>query len=201
MGAAKLPEYTPDQMDPRKCQICQNEATVHEVTVRQGVRVERHLCESCAQQAGIPVHSSAPINELISKYIMSQGPDAVVVQQSKTPAPAPKVTTCPGCSMTFAEFKQSGHLGCPECYSAFEAQLSGVIERFHGGAGQHVGKQPLRGESAAAQGKADASRNSAIEERARRMQLLRQQLEEAVRTEQYERAVKLRDELRRFDQP
>jgi protein arginine kinase activator len=186
-------------MDPRKCQNCQNEATVHEVTVRQGVRVERHLCESCAQEAGIPVHPSAPINDLIGKYILSQTQGGIVAPttaspSSPTPAPA-KPHACPGCALTFAEFKQGGLLGCAECYRAFESQLSGLIERAHGGATQHLGKQPRRmggGEPSAAR------EGGLLEERARRQQLLRQQLEEAVRAEQYERAAKIRDEIHRF---
>lgn len=174
-----------------KCQHCENEATVHEVTVRNGVRVERHLCESCAAQQGIPVQGQASINELISKYLMAQGPMAA----GPVPKPAARPTVCPTCAMSYAEFKQSGLLGCPDCYVAFEAQLGPLIERAHGGAGQHVGKSPRR------EARAPEAEREAMEERARRLRLIRKQLDDAVHAEQYERAAKLRDELRRLAGP
>ncbi len=173
------------------CQLCDNEATVHEVMVKNGVRMERHLCEACAQKHGL---ATQPINELISKYIISGNTPALA-----KPAPPAEPDCCPGCEQTFNQFKQSGLLGCPECYRTFESQLTPLIERAHSGTSQHVGKQPKRLLSTAAAGRTsvDAVLGTA-EERAKRLRAVRQQLDEAVQTEQYERAAKLRDELRKL---
>ena len=166
-----------------KCDLCDNESTVHEVTVKGGVKIERHLCESCAAEQGIGMQAGNPV-ELLKSML-----------QPKTRAAAPptKAAACPTCGITFSDFKSAGVLGCPECYATFESQLAGLIERAHEGATQHVGKVPR--ESAGGPRPAIAE---AIEERAQRVAAIRRMLEEAVRAEQYERAAQLRDELRKM---
>lgn len=158
---------------PMKCDRCENEATVHEVTVHKGKKVEKHLCEQCAKTDGIAVQSHAPINALLTKFVMSSAGAAS--------APTQKLV-CPGCAMTFADFRQHGLLGCPECYAAFEEQLGPLIERAHEGGVHHVGKTPTR--------------SGGSVDRQRVLATLRRQLSEAVAAEHYERAAELRDELR-----
>lgn len=158
--------------------------------MKNGARIERHLCEQCAQQQGIGVQPHVSIDELIGKYVLPQ-----VLGQS-APAPA-KGNACPICRLGYAEFKQSGLLGCPECYRNFEHQLAPLIERAHEGATHHIGKGPRRrGGGASPQ----ASLTAALQERAARLRAIRKQLDEAVKTEQYEKAARLRDELRKLDE-
>lgn len=156
----------------RKCDLCDREATVHDLTIKNGRQVEKHLCEQCAKDEGVAVQQHAPINELITKFVLSH---AGVTDAAKP------VGACPSCGMTFADFKSTAQLGCAACYVAFEAQLSPVLERSHEGATHHVGKSPGRREGAG--------------ERLERIRLLRKQLSDAVAAEQYERAAALRDEL------
>ncbi len=56
-----------------KCDQCDKEATVHEVTVRQGAKVEKHLCEACAAKLGIGSPQAAPIEELLGKVLLAPG--------------------------------------------------------------------------------------------------------------------------------
>jgi len=167
-----------------KCDFCDNEATVHEVTVRNGVKVERHLCEAHATQQGITVQPAHEIGELI--------------KQIATPRQTQgRSTLCPSCRTTFSEFKQNGLLGCEQCYRAFEVQLGLLIERAHEGGVAHIGKTPRRnatGESGACRAASD------LAERAARLARVRADLEAAVKSEEYERAARLRDELRRLDE-
>lgn len=156
----------------RKCDRCDREATVHEVTIKDGAKVEKHLCESCAREEGIVVQSHAPINELITKFVMAHSGQTA----SGTRAPA-----CGGCGLKYQEFKQHGLLGCAECYQAFESQLGPLVERAQDGATHHVGKAPAR-----AVGSLD---------RQQRIVTLRKQLSDAIAAEQYERAAVLRDQL------
>ena len=167
-----------------KCDRCEQDATVTEVVVKDGKRLERHLCEKCAREAGIAIQST-PIDKLVSSFLNSQ---VVVSQSSSGPSPESAgkkgvANACKSCGLAYAEFKQKGLLGCPECYKAFESQLAPLIERAHQGSTHHVGKTPHRGEPD------DAHRE--------RLALLRKQLTEAIAAEQYERAALLRDELTR----
>lgn len=156
---------------------CEREATVHEVTIKGGKKVEKHLCELCAREHGISVQTHAPISELLTKFVMSQAGGGQEQQGEKS-----RATACPACGCTWARFRQHGLLGCDRCYEVFEEGLSPLIERAHQGATHHVGKAPRRaGEGLALQN---------------RMAALRRELQEAVACEQYERAARLRDELR-----
>ncbi len=161
-----------------KCDKCDAEATVHEVVIKNGVKVTKHLCEAHAKDEGIAVHSHAPINELITKFVMSH---------SSKESEAPAAEQCEECGMTWSEFRQSGLLGCGSCYRTFEDQLGPLIERAHDGGTHHIGKAPKR--------------NEGLVDRERRIASLRKKLTEAVRAEQYERAASLRDELLSAERP
>lgn len=161
---------------------CPNEATVSETVIRGGKRVEKHLCEQCARKQGLVVQQHVPISELLSKFVVQQSGGAA--------KSAEKSAHCPSCSMTWAQFRQNGVLGCAECYRAFESDLSPLIERAHEGGTHHVGKAPRRAGGAAAAQVVQT-----------RLAAIRRELEQAVATEQYERAARLRDELRKIGDP
>jgi protein arginine kinase activator len=185
-----------------KCDQCEHEATVHEVTIRGGAKVERHLCQSCAAGVGLaPPGDGTSTLEVLKIAIEAAGATGSTVIGPGAGKAAGKPAACATCGTTWEAFKNAGMLGCPNCYEEFEARLIPLIERAHEGASQHVGKAPAR-----ASGQAADSRSRAVaalvEERAQRVSALRRMLDDAVRGEQYERAAQLRDELRRLsDQP
>lgn len=180
-----------------KCDNCDNEATVHELTVKSGIKVEKHLCDQCAREQGIAVQSHPPIADLITKHLMQQS------MAGPTRPPPRKLNACSSCGLSYAEFRQGGLLGCPECYKAFEEQLGPLLERAHEGATHHVGKAPRR-LLLATQSRGDGDEAEALiggpDERAERITLLRKHLQQAVHAEQYERAAQIRDELAQFGQ-
>ncbi len=180
-----------------KCDLCENEATVRELTKKNGVRFERHLCERCAREQGITVQSQTPLEEILKHFVVAAAP-ATAAPESAKPKAAPGVSVCPSCRLSFTDFKQSGNLGCAACYKTFEVQLSTLLERAHEGACLHLGKSPRRHATAPKPGAADTEPSGpSHEERVQKIQTLRRQLEDAVKGEQYERAAKLRDELKR----
>ena len=155
---------------------CENEATVHEVTIKGGKKVEKHLCDECARKQGVVVQmSSPPISELLTKFLGATTPGEGQEVASERGA-------CPTCGMTWAKFRQGGLLGCAGCYERFEKELTPLIERAHEGGTQHVGKTPKA---------AGAEAGARV-----RLADLRKRLMEAVQQERYEEAARLRDELR-----
>ena len=197
-----------------KCDNCDNEATVHEVMIKGGQKVEKHLCEHCALKQGVGVQA-APLGKLLTQFITAHGQ---VVVGGGTGAgrggagPGP----CPGCGLSFAQFRKTGLLGCPDCYEAFAEQLTPLFERAHEGAVHHVGKAPPQfgqaGPGAPLGGgrigrhvaeeeeRRERARRQHEEQEARRARVatLKRRLDEAVAAEQYERAARLRDELGRL---
>ncbi|TVQ63941.1 MAG: hypothetical protein EA378_00415 [Phycisphaerales bacterium] len=175
------------------CECGLREATIHEVTITNGVRVERHLCEQCAQKLGLPLHQQAPVSEILAKFVSKQGAQSVVGPRKPTAA------QCPQCGLTFAAFKGTELLGCPTCYEAFEVPLSPLLERTHEGGTHHVGKVPKRALEASRLRGPEAMEKllGGLAERQARIGSLRKQMEDAVKGEQYERAAQIRDEIRR----
>lgn len=163
-------------MNPTKCDHCDRPAVVHEVTVKNGVKAEVHLCEEHAQEAGVAMPSHQPVSKLLTQFVISHTGKSRSSRGRKA---------CPNCGMTFSRFRQGGTLGCPDCYEAFETQLTPLIERAQNGATHHKGKTPRR---------AGVSVDRQLEAR----QLVKE-LDQAVAAEQYERAAKLRDRLRSLD--
>jgi protein arginine kinase activator len=197
-----------------KCDRCTNEATVHEVTIKNGKRHEKHLCEQCAAGSGVAVTTHTPLTELLSQFVSLQA----AAKEAKGKAIAATSDICPACGMTFAAFRQHEKLGCMHCYQAFERQLGGLLERLHEGATHHVGKTPKRllaasargGEAKTASSDATAEPGQALSPATppapkivvltaaqvqRRVANLKSKLEQAVSLEQYEKAAQFRDEL------
>jgi protein arginine kinase activator len=93
---------------------------------------------------------------------------------------------CPNCGFTLAQFRKEGTLGCPNDYEVFEKTLLSLIEKAHNGKTAHCGKVPLKTPR-------DAKKQ---------MELLnlRQQLDAAVQSEDYELAAELRDKIKQSEQ-
>jgi protein arginine kinase activator len=179
--------------DPvEKCDNCDNEATVHEVNVEDGKPVERHLCEACAREAGLVASAPMPVADILQK--IAEG-------QTDPKSPGKPGAVCPACATTFAEFKKSGRLGCPECYKALEESLVPILDRAHQGAVHHVGKVPKRMMQAVGAPGEPPDREAAIaaaEARAEQIRRLRDDLDRAIKSEAYERAAQLRDRLQQL---
>lgn len=159
-----------------KCQSCgKRNAEVHltEIDANKQKR-ELHLCEQCHEQQS-PEAGMDVLGLLSSAFAKPSGG-----------APAPVDARCDACGLGYSEFRSRGRLGCPECYEVFREALDPLLEKIHGKR-RHVGKAP-----------GDGSRDSRARER--KLVELRRKLQEAVESEQYEEAARLRDEVRRREE-
>jgi protein arginine kinase activator len=181
------------------CQNCQkNAATVLVTEIAPATEpgtgepksqevVEQHLCEVCAQALDLPyapITKKSPID--IWKLLQLSAN-----QGRKKAGPA-----CPSCGMTLEEFRKKGRLGCAQDYEIFRAHLAEVLERVHG-AVQHSGRIP--GSSPSPISTADAPAAGQPNPGDGRLELLRQELGNAIRAEAYENAARLRDEIRALE--
>ncbi len=153
-----------------KCDLCDKAAVVHEVRVKNGVRKEVHLCETHAQIAGILITTDLSV-------VKAQEALAAQAKRAVTPS-----SICRSCGMNFREFRQTGTLGCADCYESFVRHLAPLIERAQRGSTHHCGKSPAR--------------KGISVDRQHVVRTLLKELDEAVAAEQYERAAQLRDRLR-----
>lgn len=165
------------------CQNCnQKEASVHITKVINGIKTEMHLCEDCAKQK----------NEFSTGGYFGFGMplsfqnilDGFVEAMDGTPKYVKKQETCPNCGMSFEKFRETGRLGCANCYEAFKGKMIPLIRRIHGNI-EHNGKIPRR-----AGGMLKVKRS---------IEKLREELKLAVNHEEYEKAAKLRDEIKKLE--
>lgn len=158
-----------------KCDNCNRAATVHLTEIKNGKKIEKHLCEQCAaQNEGLAVKSHTPINELLTNFVLAH---SGLTKETGT--------ACEQCGISWSEFRQSGLLGCEHDYALFEKDLTPLLQRAHEGATHHVGKVPARrgGTGVPIKRSVDLTR-------------LQKELKRAVESEDYERAAKLRDQIK-----
>lgn len=86
--------------------------------------------------------------------------------------------------MSYRDFQQSGKIGCADCYQTFRPQLEPLLRRIHGSS-VHRGKIPHR--------------SGGTLELKHEIGLLRQQLQESVAHEEYEKAAEYRDKIRALE--
>jgi protein arginine kinase activator len=99
----------------------------------------------------------------------------------QTPAPR-NGDACARCGGSLQDFRESGRLGCPDCYRSFEVPLRDLLRRLHGST-HHMGERYAERGNGAHSDRPQASE-------------LREQLRLAVETENFELAAELRDRLR-----
>lgn len=150
-----------------KCQQCGERAVIHITEVETDGEV-RH-CHFCYH------HAQEHLKEKEAVASTSEESEA-----SSPPAEREPSLQCPICGISFEEFRQLGRLGCPHDYEVFRDELRPLLENVHGSL-RHVGKIPKRAP-------ADTRRQTELIK-------LRQEIQQAIAVEDYERAARLRDQI------
>lgn len=155
------------------CQSCGTRpATVHVTNIVGGKKQELHLCQECSEKKEILKNQELNLSAILQ---------TVLGQAVGHPTDEWARLTCPSCGIKYMEFRASGRLGCPHDYRVFKDALDPLIQKIHR-ANRHVGKIPPH-----------ASRDA---QRQAELMTLRQKLREAIETEAYEEAARLRDAIR-----
>lgn len=163
-------------MDCDQCR--EREAVIHLTQIVNEEVTTLHLCEKCAAEKGVESQGTVAKTQLGNFLAaMTKGLPA-----NTSPATSGDADVCPRCAATLQDFRESGRLGCAECYSSFAGPLRDLLRRLHGST-HHVGERY-------------AEPGQAPEPGEHREVELREQLRLAVETENFELAAELRDRLR-----
>jgi protein arginine kinase activator len=159
------------------CDQChEREAVIHLTQIVNEQVTTLHLCERCAAEKGVESPGGV-VKTPLGSFLAAMGnnlPEEVPVARAGE--------NCAGCGASLQDFRESGRLGCPDCYRSFETPLRELLRRLHGST-HHVGERY-------------AERDGDTRESGRRTAELREQLRLAVETENFELAAELRDRLR-----
>ena len=155
------------------CDMCKsNEAVIYvEQTSRLGIK-KINLCQSCAANFGI-----SPENQKIERQIGSLFKQ---IRQLKREQALKTDSACPVCGQLCSEIWTNGKLGCPECYEIFKSEIDKYLSKRKITV-RYTGSMPRR----------LSNFRSVLTDRA----VIREKLEAAVKSEDYEKAAFYRDYL------
>lgn len=165
------------------CEKCgKNEAVTHIRQNINGVQSESYLCENCA--ADITGKFNGEYNKLFSDF--GFGIDSMLgsifgqdfLTENLIAEPEKR---CKMCGSTISSIRNTGNVGCAECYSTFKSELMPLVQRIHGKTA-HSGRGPV-----------EAEEKKILMEK---ITELENTLKEAIDKEDFEQAVKIRDELK-----
>lgn len=166
-----------------KCDSCGKEnANIHMTSIVNGVKEEHHYCQQCAnqkEQGKGSMFSSMFDDTFFNNQFFAN------VMYPQSALGNSKLSACPQCGMTISEFNHQGRLGCDKCYEAFQQHLVPLIKRIQGST-SYEGRFPQRGAE-------DLKVEQTIKQ-------LRNDLIQAVKQEQFERAAQIRDEIKSLEQ-
>lgn len=157
----------------RKCDLCDERAVLRDVSLEKGQERTIYLCLEHAI-----AHGYENIPEQIPGKITKK-------LQTQRTGSRRRLASCNTCGLTLAAFRRHGVLGCPDCYHAFERHLEPVIGRAQAGATHHCGHTPVQ-------------EPAHVDRQLHRTRLLKD-LNEAVSSEQYERAAQIRDKIKHLE--
>ena len=107
------------------CDDCKkNSACVHLTQIMNGEKVDKQLCEHCAQKYGELVFTNSnnfSVNDFLHSLFSNNSP-ASQQQQSRV---------CENCGMSYSDFTAGGKLGCSECYKYFDKKLVPLISVYY----------------------------------------------------------------------
>ncbi len=160
----------------KKCQGCGKEpARNHYKKWENNRETELYLCDACAEQRGLVISGGIESGDL------AQTLNVMLQDMEGMSEGAVGNVQCPRCGLLYSAFRETGRLGCANCYEAFKQQLRPLLRRVHG-AVMHAGKSPAVDDAHAA--------------RRRELRGLQEQMERAVARDEFEEAAGLRDRIR-----
>lgn len=183
------------------CDKCgKNNATVYIKQIINNKETTQHLCEQCASEIMDIGNFS------LDKFFNDFGDFGKTYFGQTSAAPFlgsdfadlnSNVLKCPVCGRTYNDFRRSGKLGCSECYATFGDRVLPVIKSIHG-KNQHVGK--VKNVSCSDCGSASYKpQTKEDEDKFYEKLALQKQLQELIKSENFEEAAKVRDQIKAIE--
>lgn len=155
---------------PEECGNCKKPATIHLTQIINGKVHKVDLCEDCPFKQNVTDPEAFSLAEFL-------------IQPDGVSGGADVPDSCPECGFKPRDFKKTGRFGCPACYEVFHDMIEPMLVNMHKDV-SHSGKVPVK-----------AIERVHIHQR---LQQLEESLQEAIQSENYEEAARLRDVIRDF---
>ena len=165
-----------------KCDFCDQKATVFLTQLVEGQMKKVCLCDQCAKERGVTDPTGFSLADLLLGG-MPGGKGAAVAGKTSQPA-VPSGRSCPTCGFTLEDLRRVRRFGCSDCYATFGEEVGQMLRGMHKGH-EHIGKVP--------------GGLMARQVLHKRMEELKTKLDEAISSESYEVAARIRDEIRELE--
>ena len=152
-----------------KCKI--NNATIKYTQNINGLEIEHNLCDDCLKKMK---HSNNFMDNFLNSFFSSH----ILIDEYE------KNYKCSICQNTFETLKNTGKMGCSNCYNVFRDKLDVIFNNIQE-KNIHIGKSPKNLETY----------KPSIDT----IKLLKEKLSIAVQNEDYEEAINLRDKIRELE--
>lgn len=160
------------------CNKCSsNRATIHIIDIKpEGIR-DLHVCEECAKKRGFIPEISSNIDELLRMI----GEEQVLGEPNSENNVEDDSPKCPQCAFSAKDISRSSKFGCEEDVALFRNEIKPVLMKIHN-ATKHTGRS--------------ASFCSDNSRKQQALQAFENQLADALKSEDYELAARLRDKIK-----
>lgn len=150
------------------CEKCKGKKAMLKYSqVINGLKVEANLCEDCFNSIK---YSNAFINNFFDSFLLFDNYN--------------KNYVCNICGNTFEKFKNTGKMGCANCYNVFRKKLNPIFNNMQEN-NIHTGKIPKNLEE--------------YKPNIENIEMLKEKLNMAVESEDYEQAIKIRDKIKEIE--
>lgn len=171
------------------CDNCgKNEATVRYSENINGVKKQMNLCQKCSKELGIdkinfnmPIDFSSFFGEMLEDF---QDTEFMPLYNTKE-------LKCNNCGYTFEDIINKGQFGCANCYDTFQNEIDPIIRKIQG-ANTHIGRIGKISDNKIEETKTKKTQLSKLDK-------LKEELKDAIKVEDYEKAAILRDEIKELE--
>ncbi|WP_125153890.1 UvrB/UvrC motif-containing protein [Clostridium rectalis] len=163
------------------CEMCKkNKANVHITRIINGTTKQANVCEECAKQmSGFNISADMNVNSPFTFQNILGGIMDYINQPTQDNIDS--ISICENCKTTYKDFRETGLVGCSECYEKFNNMIMPVVRRVQGSI-EHSGKIPKKF------GKDILYK--------KKVNKLKEELQKAIAVEEYERAAEIRDMIK-----
>lgn len=173
-----------------QCDICaKKKATVHLTEIVDQQMSEMHLCEECARQKSVQMEQQFGLADLLAG-LADMGNKGGSSKDAAAATAKAAALTCSKCGLSYDDFRKFGRLGCGHCYISFKEQLDALLKKIHG-SNHHLGKMVSKPKK--------TSSSTATKAKKDDLTSLRQDLQEAIHSEDFEKAAQIRDKIREME--
>ena len=160
----------------KECSICKKaEVSIVITTIdKDGNSIELALCKECATKKGV---GEIKKTKLSAQEILAELQEKISDEDQNL--------ICTNCGLSYADFRRQGRLGCENCYISLSRKLEPIIKRIHGTV-HHMGKTVT-----------NSKKRVTIRFEIKKLRTI---LENAVTKEDYEKAARIRDRIKKIRQ-